>query len=177
MIVTTLMPVQVVAIVPAWMLADGAYVGLAVGRRVTTGLALAVIDATVSPSATVGLAQAEDQPGYTTLTGRVECPQNPDGSRAGTVLRAGGWAVAPFEATPLAAGECLVVNGWLTAEPYLWAAGSALARAVPEGRQVWRVAQLRCVDEGAEPRSIERLPDETGVDPDAAYLLGLSTAD
>ncbi|HEY2224408.1 hypothetical protein [Actinomycetospora sp.] len=166
---------QVVAIVPAWMLADGAYVGLAVGQRVTTGLALAVIDATVAPSAAVGLEQSDDQPGFTTLTGRVECPQNADGSRAGTVLCTGSWAVVPFAATPLSVGERVVASGWLTAEPYLWAAEGALAHAVPAGRQAWRVARVRRVEE-ADPCSIERLPDEADVDPDAAYLLELSAA-
>ncbi|MCD2195484.1 hypothetical protein LQ327_19120 [Actinomycetospora endophytica] len=168
---------QVVAIVPAWMLADGAYVGLAVGQRVTTGLALAVIDATVAPAATVGLEQSDEQPGFTTVTGRVECPQDPDGARVGTVLCSGAWAVVPFAASPLSAGECVVASGWLTAEPYLWAAGGALARAVPAGRQVWRVGQVRCVGDGDDPHSIERLPEQADVDPDAAYLLELSAAD
>ena len=120
---------------PAWMLADGEYVGLGVGERVTTGLALAVTGATVGVPAVVGLEQTGEPPAFTTLTGRVECPRDADGTRAGTVLCAGPWAVVPFAATPLGAGEDVVVSGWLTLEPYLWATGSALARAVPVGRQ------------------------------------------
>jgi hypothetical protein len=169
--------VQVVAIVPAWMLADGVYVGLAVGRRVTTGLALAVVDATVAPTPAVGLEQSADQPGFTTLTARVECPRNADGSKAGTVLCCGSWAVVPLAATPLRAGEHVVASGWLTAEPYLWAAGGALAAAVPAGRREWRVAGVRRVDEGGDPLAIERLPEQADVDPDAAYLLELSTVE
>jgi hypothetical protein len=177
MIDPILAPVRVVAIVPAWMLEDGAYVGLAVGHQVTTGLALAVTNATVAPAARVGLEQSGAQPGFTTLTARVECPQNADGSRAGTVLCTGTWAVVPFAATPLSAGECIVASGWLTAEPYLWAAGGVLARAVPAGRQAWRVLQVRRVGEGADPHSIEHLPDKVDVDPDAAYLLELSAVE
>lgn len=177
MIDTILAPVQVVAIVPAWMLADGVYVGLAVGERVTTGLALAVIDATVDPSAPVGLDQTDDQPGYTTITARVECPQHADGTRAGTVLCTGTLAVAPLAATPLNAGERLVASGWLTAEPYLWAAGGPLATAVPGGRREWLVVHARRVDEGSAPVEIDHLPDQADVDPDAAYLLELSATD
>ncbi len=165
---------QVVAIVPAWMLADGAYVGVADGDRVTTGLALAVTGSAGTPPDVTGLTQGDEaQPGFTTLRGRVECVRDGEGVRAGTVLHAGGCAVVPFAATPLRPGEDVVVSGWLTAEPYLWAAGGVLARAVPEGRREWRVARVRCVVEGDDPREIPRLPDEGSVDPDAAYLLDL----
>ena len=131
---------------PAWMLADGEYVGLGVGERVTTGLALAVTGATVGVPTAVGLEQTGEPPAFTTLTGRVECPRD------------------------------VVVSGWLTLEPYLWATGSALARAVPVGRQTWRVGGVRRVDEGDDPQTIERLPDEADVDQVAAYLLDLSAA-
>ncbi|HEY2191217.1 MAG TPA: hypothetical protein VGH76_02790 [Actinomycetospora sp.] len=177
MIDTMLGRVQVVAIVPAWMLADGEYVGLATGERVTTGLALAVTDTdadtAAGTAAAVGLCQSEEQPGFTTVRGRVECPRDGDGARVGTVLCAGLWAVVPFAATPLRPGEDLVASGWLTAEPYLWAADSVLARAVPAGRQCWRVGRVRCVVDGGEPATLDRLPDEISVDPDAAYLLDL----
>ncbi|NMO93761.1 hypothetical protein [Actinomycetospora sp. TBRC 11914] len=171
----------VVAIVPAWMLADGEYVGLGVGEQVTTGLALAVTGTSASASAEPadppGLRQAGEQPGFTTARGRVECPHDGDGVRAGTVLCAGTWAVVPFAATPLRPGEDVVVSGWLTAEPYLWAADGVLARAVPAGRADWRVARVSCVVDGADPAEIGRLPDEATVDPDAAYLLELVPAD
>jgi hypothetical protein len=166
----------VVVIVPAWMLGDGEYVGLAVGDHLTTGLALAVTDAAVAPPvppAGDGLAQRGDRPGFTTLRGRVECPRDGEGARVGTVLLAGPWTVVPFAAPPLAPDEDVVASGWLTAEPYLWSAGSALARAVPGGRQEWRVARLRCVVDGGEPQVVPRLPDEASVDHDAAYLMDL----
>lgn len=165
--------VAVVVIVPAWMLGDGEYVGLRVGEHVTTGLALAVTDTSTAPPAAPGLQQREDHPGFTTLRGRVECPRDGDGARVGTVLLAGTWTVVPFAAVPLSPGEDVVASGWLTAEPYLWSAGSVLARAVPEGRREWRVARLRCVADGGEPQVVPRLPDEASVDHDAAYLMDL----
>lgn len=173
MIDRRLVRVAVVVIVPAWMLGDGEYVGLAVGDHVTTGLALAVTHTAVAASAEAGLAQREDRPGFTTLRGRVECPRDGEGARVGTVLLAGPWTVVPFAAPPLGPGEDVVASGWLTAEPYLWSAGSALARAVPGGRQEWRVARLRCVVDGAGPQVVPRLPDEASVDHDAAYLMDL----
>lgn len=173
MIVATVLRMAVVAIVPAWMLADGEYVGLGVGDPVTTGLALAVTDTSPGDAEPAGLQQSGDQPGFTTVRGRVECPEDGDGGTAGTVLRAGAWALVPFAAIPLGVGKDLVASGWLTAEPYLWAPGGSLARAVPAGRQDWRVAQVRCVVDGAAPTEIGRLPDAASVDPDAAYLLGL----
>jgi hypothetical protein len=163
----------VVVIVPAWMLGDGEYVGLRVGERVTTGLALAVTDTSSAPSAAADLEQRADRPGFTTLQGRVQAPRDGDGARVGTVLHAGSWTVVPFATPPLDPGDEVVAAGWLTAEPYLWAAGGVLARAVPEGRQEWRVARLRCVVDGGEPQDVPRLPDEASVDPDAAYLMDL----
>jgi hypothetical protein len=172
-----------VVIVPAWMLADGEYVGLGVGEHVTTGLALAITDTAitdtaitdtaVAPAAAVGMQQRDDRPGFTTLRGRVEGPRDGEGARVGTVLVAGGWTVVPFAAVPLRPDEDVAASGWLTAEPYLWSAGSVLARAVPGGRQEWRVARLRCVAEGRESHDIPRLPDEASVDHDAAYLMDL----
>jgi hypothetical protein len=172
MIVTKLGRMPVVAIVPAWMLADGEYVGLRVGERVTTGLALAVTDTSSGPAAGADLHQSGEQPGFTTVRGRVEYPCDGEGVRAGAVLCAGRWAVVPLAATPLERGD-LVASGWLTAEPYLWAANSVLSSAVPAGRQCWRVDRIRCVVDGEEPATIERLPDETSVDQEAAYLLDL----
>lgn len=177
MIVTTVTPVAVVAIVPAWMLADGEYVGVGVGERVTSGLALAVTGTASGPVDAAELAQAGEQPGFTTMRGRVECPEDGDGTRAGTVLHAGPWVVVPFAASPLPPGEDLVASGWLTAEPYLWAADGALTRAVPAGRRCWRVERVRCVVDGGEPADLRRLPDEASVDPDAAYLLELAPVD
>ena len=165
--------VAIVVIVPAWMLGDGEYAGLGVGEPVTTGLALAVTEAAVAPPAAPALQQRTDHPGFTTLRARVECPHDDDDVRVGTVLRAGPWTVAPFAAAPLRPGEDVVASGWLTAEPYLWAAGSPLARAVPDGRQEWRVGRLRRVVDGGAPQEIPRLPDEAAVDPDAAYLMDL----
>jgi hypothetical protein len=173
-IVTTVARVAVVAIVPAWMLADGEYVGLGVDDRVTTGLALAVTDTAAGLTDAAGLVHADEQPGSTTVRGRVECPEDGDGTRAGAVLHAGPWAVVPFAASPLRPGEDLVVSGWLTAEPYLWAADGALARAVPAGRRGWRVERVRCVVDGGDPAELRRLPHEASVDPDAAYLLELA---
>ena len=165
--------VGVVVIVPAWMLGDGEYVGLGVGDRVTTGLALAVTDSAGAPLVEIGLAQREDRPGFTTLRGRVECPRDGEGVRVGTVLLAGSWTVVPYAAPPLRPDADVVASGWLTAEPYLWSMGSALARAVPGGRQEWRVARLRCVVDGGESQVVPRLPDEASVDHDAAYLMDL----
>jgi hypothetical protein len=165
--------VGVVAIVPAWMLADGAYVGLGVGERVTTGLALAVTDSTLE-QAEPGLEQSAEQPGFTTLRGRVECPADAEGSRVGTVVAGGPWVVVPFVATPLPTGAQVAVSGWLTAEPYLWEADGALACAVPHGRREWRVTLVRRVGETGGPSPLDRLPTEAGVDPDAAYLLDLA---
>lgn len=170
-------PVQVTTILPAWMLADGVYRGLTVGQSVTTGLALAVVDAEATLPSGIDIHQSDEQPGFTTFAGRVQCPRNIDGSRVGTVLCTGAWAVVPFTATPLHEGRSIVAAGWLTAEPYLWADGSELARAVPSGRRRWRVTRIYSVGKDEPARSIERLPDQASVDPDAAYLLQLTTAD
>lgn len=162
-------PVQVVAVVPAWMLADGEYVGLGVGDRAVLGFALAVT-AVHDDLVGAALTQSGEQPALTTLRGRTACPT--DGGRGPTVLHAAGCSVVLFAGGRIPVDADLAVTGWLTAEPYLWAADGELARAVPEGRQEWTVRRVRAVDEGT--RELDRLPDEADVDHETAYLLDLT---
>ncbi|MDL5158679.1 hypothetical protein [Actinomycetospora termitidis] len=156
---------QVVAVVPAWMLADGEYVGLAVGDAVSTGFALQVT-ATVPDGAGV-LAQDADRPGLTTVGGRTVTVGRT------TVLCCSPWVLALLASRRVDPDVDLSVEGWLTVEPYLWAPGSELADAEPEGRSDWTVTRLRAVGEEAA-HDIDRLPAVDDVDPDAVYVVDLS---
>ena len=167
-----MLPVQVVAVVPAWMLGDGEYVGLRVGDRAVLGFALAVTAVGPAPGDGSALVQDDDRPALTTVRGRTACPTDADAGRGPVVLRAGGCTVVLFAAGRVPADDDLEVTGWLTAEPYLWVADGDLARAAPEGRRAWTVERVRSVDDGT--RTLDRLPDGTDVDHDTAYLLDLS---
>lgn len=157
-------PVRVEAVVPAWMLADGEYVGLAPGDPVRTGFALAVT--ATSAGDADGLEQDSDRPGLTTVGGRTAAVGRT------TVLTSGPWAFALFTSGRLPTDVGLRVEGWLTVEPYLWVPDGELARRRPDGRLGWTVGRVRAVGDTAD--DLERLPDEAGVDPDAAYVLDLT---
>jgi hypothetical protein len=156
--------VRVEAVVPAWMLADGEYVGLAPGDPVRTGFALAVT--ATSPGDADTFDQAADRPGLTTVGGRTAAVGR------STVLVGGSWTLALLTSGRVPQGVGLVVEGWLTVEPFLWAPDGELARDRPEGRVGWTVARVRVVGDAAA--DLDRLPGETGVDPDAAYVLDLT---
>lgn len=158
--------VRVEAVVPAWMLADGEYVGLGPGDAVRTGFALAVT-ATAGAGPDAGaLEQNGERPGLTTVRGRTAVVGRT------VLLCVGPWALALFTSGRLAPEVDLRVEGWLTVEPYLWLPDGELARTRPDGRLGWTVARVRAVGDAA--RVIPRLPDEADVDPDAAYVLDLT---
>ena len=156
--------VRVEAVVPAWMLADGGYVGLAPGDPVRTGFALAVT--ATSPGGAATFAQSGDRPGLTTVAGATAVVGRT------TLLCSGPWALALFAAARVPPEVDLQVEGWLTVEPYLWLPDGELARTRPDGRLGWTVDRVRVVGDGAD--DLARLPAEGGVDPDAAYVLDLS---
>ncbi|WP_433803406.1 hypothetical protein [Actinomycetospora sp. CA-084318] len=155
---------RVEAVVPAWMLADGEYVGLAPGDLVHTGFALAVT--ATGPGGSEGLEQSGGRPGLTTADGRTEAVERT------TVLRCGPWCLVLLAANRVPADADLQVEGWLTVEPFLWVPDGGLARACPEGRLGWTVARVRAV--GGAAAELARLPGEADVDPDAAYVLDLT---
>ncbi|GLZ53934.1 hypothetical protein Acsp07_35510 [Actinomycetospora sp. NBRC 106378] len=160
--------VQVEAVVPAWMLADGEYVGLGPGDPVRTGFALAVTAATgAGPYPETGaLEQNGDRPGLTTVRGRTAVVGRT------VLLCVGSWALVLLTSGRVAPEVDLRVEGWLTVEPYLWLPDGELARTRPDGRLGWTVARVRAVDDAAH--DIPRLPAEADVDPDAAYVLDLT---
>ncbi|MCD2185720.1 hypothetical protein [Actinomycetospora soli] len=155
---------RVEAVVPAWMLADGEYVGLATGDPVRTGFALAVT--ATGPGGTEALEQSGARPGLTTVGGRTEVVGHT------TVLRSPPCCLVLLAAGRLPLDVGLHVEGWLTVEPFLWVPDGELARARPEGCVGWTVARVRVV--GGSTEDLARLPDEAGVDPDAAYVLDLT---
>ncbi|MEJ2869157.1 hypothetical protein WCD74_15390 [Actinomycetospora sp. OC33-EN08] len=155
---------RVSAVVPAWMLGDGEYVGLGVGDRVRTGFALAVTS--TQPGGAARLDQAADRPGLTTVGGRT------DAAGGTTILRCDVWVFVLLASGRVTPDAELSAEGWLTVEPYLWAAGGVLADAVPEGVADWTVARVRQVDDAA--RDLDRLPRAAAADPDAAYVLDLA---
>ncbi|WP_157647131.1 hypothetical protein [Actinomycetospora chiangmaiensis] len=155
---------RVEAVVPAWMLADGEYVGLAPGDHVRTGFALAVT--ATSAGDTDRFAQWTDRPGLTTVGGRSTTVGRT------TVLCSGPWALALFTSGRLPKDVGLEVEGWLTVEPFLWVPDGELARTRPDGRLGWTVVRVRVV--GDDATDLDRLPDEDGIDADAAYVLDLT---
>ena len=110
--------------------------------------------------------QSGERPGLTTIAGRTEAVG------ATTVLRCPEWSVALLAAGRVPADVGLQVEGWLTVEPFLWVPDGELARDRPEGRVGWTGSRVRVVGDAAE--DLDRLPGETGVDPDAAYVLDLT---
>lgn len=120
--------VHVVAMIPAWMLADGEYAGIALGQVAEFGFA-------VEPSslethdAAPGVEQDGASPPVTTLSGVVVrgSPQVPPVLDAGVlrpILR------SADEATD---GTGVVARGRLLVEPYLWSSDGALWPLMPEG--------------------------------------------
>lgn len=162
----TLSPVYIVAALPPWMLADGEYGDLAVGRTAEFGFALEP-DEVELRSADAEVAQDSALVPTTTVSGTalVSSADAPATVDAGEVK-----PIVVHEA--LRHGQDVVARGRLVVEPYLWASNGVLWPLVPEGVRLWSVDRIRRV--GATVSDLQAVPGPAEVDHDALYLLGLS---
>lgn len=162
----TLSTVHIVAALPAWMLADGEYGELAVGRTAEFGFALEP-DEVELRSAPAEVAQDSSLVPTTTVSG----PALVSSADAPATVDAG--AVKPIVVHEgLRDGHDVVVRGRLVVEPYLWASNGVLWPLVPEGVRLWSVDRIRRA--GATVSDLEVVPGPSEVDHDAVYLLDLS---
>jgi hypothetical protein len=164
--VPKLSAVHVVAALPAWMLADGEYAEVAVGRAAEFGFALEP-ETVEFRSATPGVEQDGERVPRTTASGRLLVP-SPD---APGVVDTGG--VKPILVEQERAGDRdVVAQGRLVVEPFLWASDSVLWPLVPDGVRLWSVDRIRSV--GSEVAELHAVPDMASVDHASIYLLDLS---
>jgi hypothetical protein len=165
-VVPKLSVVHVVAALPAWMLADGEYAEVAVGRTAEFGFALEA-ETVEFRSATPGIEQDVERVPRTTVSGKLLVP-SPD---APGVVDTGG--VTPILVEQERAGDRdVVAQGRLVVEPFLWASDSVLWPLVPDGVRLWSVDRIRSV--GTDVVELDTVPDVTTVDHDSTYLLDLS---
>lgn len=163
---STLSSVHVVAALPAWMLADGEYGDIAVGRPAEFGFVLEADVVEVRATA-AGLEQIGEEVPTTVASGPVLAPT----PEAPSVIDTG-------ELLPILVGEeqpragSVVARGRLVVEPFLWASDSILWPRVTDGVRLWSVDRIRRV--GADITDLDAVPPVTSVDHDVVYLLDLS---
>lgn len=158
--------VRLVAVVPAWMLADGEYGDLAVGGRAEFGFAME-LERVDAGSGAVGIEQAGEPVPTTTVRGSVISAS----SGAPVVIDAG--TVKPIvTATDASLHDAVSARGRLVVEPFLWATDGVLRPAVPDGVKLWSVDRIRAA--AAEMTDLLMSPPATDVDHEAVYLLNLS---
>lgn len=162
---------EITAIVPAWMLDDGEYVGLAPGARVSTGFALEAASV-ARRSTTPAIVQRGATTILTTVSGRVVRVPGPDGRAGATLLRSSDLDVFVSTSSALPDGIDAVATGFLTVEHGRWAANGRLAHLAPRGVLRWTVTGVR-VTNGEGPQPLERFPEAGATEPDHAYLLDL----
>jgi hypothetical protein len=163
--------VRLVAVVPAWMFADGEYGDLAVGGQAEFGFALESerVDA---GSAAMGIEQAGEPVPTTTVHGSVisASPNAPVVIDAGTVKP----IVTAADASP---SEAVSARGRLVVEPFLWATDGVLWPTAPDGVRLWSVDRIRAVTGSADVTDLLVSPPVTDVDHEAVYLIDLSRPD
>lgn len=158
---------RVTAEIPPWMIADGEYAGVAVGRRQEFGFAL--VPASIQGrTADRGLHQV-DGSSATTASGVVLRHS----SDVPPVLDEG--CVLPIlAAADLAhpAGAELDVDGRLVLEPFLWAPDGLLWPTVPDGVRLWSVRGISQLINGTST-GLDSVPPAEAVDHAARYLVWL----
>lgn len=165
-VASKLQPVHVVAALPAWMLADGEYGDIIVGRTAEFGFVLEADVVEVRPAA-AGLKQVGEGVPMTVASGPVLAAS----SEAPSVIDTG-------EVQPILVGEeqprggAVVARGRLVVEPFLWASDGVLWPLAPDGVRLWSVDRIRRV--GADVADLQKVPPVTQVDHDVVYLLDLS---
>ena len=158
--------VHVVAVLPAWMLADGEYADIAVGRTAEFGFALEP-ELVEFRSATPGVQQDDECVPSTTVSGTLLLPS----PEAPGVVDTGGLLPILVQ-QERATGRDLVARGRLVVEPFLWASDGVLWPLVPDGVRLWSVDRIRQV--GTDVVELDAVPDATTVDHDSLYLLALN---
>lgn len=162
---STLSSMYVVAALPAWMLADGEYGDIAVGRAAEFGFVLEA-DLVETRAAAARLEQTGDGVPTTVASGPILAPS----SEAPVVIDAG-------EVRPLLVGDeqprigTVVARGRLVVEPFLWSSDGVLWPCLPDGVRVWSVHRIRRV--GSDVIDLDAVPQAAEVDHDAIYLLDL----
>jgi hypothetical protein len=157
--------VHLVAALPAWMVADGEYSGVAVGSTAEFGFAIEPEHVDAGPRST-GLEQVGEAVPTTTVSGAA-LVTSPD---APVVIDTGD--VKPIVVTDAQDGDTVSVRGRLVVEPFLWATDGVLWPLVPDGVRLWRVNRIRIV--GASEGDLDEVPPAAEVVHDAVYLLDLS---
>lgn len=156
---------HVVAALPAWMLADGEYGDIVVGRAAEFGFVLEA-DIVEMGAAARGLEQTGDGVPMTVASGPVLAPT----PQAPSVIDTG-------EVQPILVGEediragTVVARGRLVVEPFLWATDGVLWPQVPHGVRLWSVDRIRRV--GTNVADLKAVPPVTSVEHDVVYLLDL----
>ncbi|WP_433802550.1 hypothetical protein [Actinomycetospora sp. CA-084318] len=157
---------HLVAVLPAWMLADGDFGGLVVGGTAEFGFAVepAHIDLGADMA---GIVQVGDAVPTTTVSGTVLAPS----PEAPLVIDAG-WVKPIVTALDASHRGTISVRGRLVVEPQLWATDGVLWPLVPDGVRLWSVDRIRAVT--AEVVDLAASPPVSAVDHDAVYLLDLN---
>lgn len=158
--------VRLVAVVPAWMLADGEYGDLAVGGTAEFGFALEPELIEAGSGAT-----DVDQIGGGVPVTRVSGTAVVLSPEAPPVIDAG--LVKPIVITDAQNGDALSVRGRLVVEPALWATDGVLWPMVPDGVRLWALDRVRVLRQAVES-DLAVVPSAADVAHDAIYLLDLS---
>ncbi|MCD2186636.1 hypothetical protein [Actinomycetospora soli] len=156
---------HLVTVLPAWMIADGEYGDLAVGRAAEFGFALEPesVDVGAFPP---GFAQSGDRVPVTTISGSVLRPS----SQTPTIVDAGTLMPVLHGAAP--SGDGVLARGRLVVEPLLWSSDGVLWPLLPDGVRLWSVDRIREV--ATDSTDLDISPAVSEVDHDAVYLLDLS---
>jgi hypothetical protein len=158
--------VHLVAVLPAWMLADGDFGELAVGGTAEFGFAVEPHNIDLG-SGVSGIDQVGEAVPTTTVSGIALAPA----PEAPAVIDAG--LLKPIVATlDASVWGAVSVRGRLVVEPHLWATDGVLWPLVPDGVRLWSVDRIRAVT--AEVVDLSASPPVNAVDHDAVYLLDLS---
>lgn len=158
--------VHLVAVLPAWMLADGSFGELVVGGTAEFGFAVEPQHIGLS-TGTRGIEQVGAPVPITTVSGTALAP-----SPEAPLVIDTGWVkpiVIALDATP---DSTVSARGRLVVEPHLWATDGVLWPLIPDGVRLWSVDRIRAVT--TETIDLSVSPPVTAVDHDAVYLLDLA---